>query len=58
MQNIYKVKLKKEIKLKGEYSETLKLVTSKPIKYPKYLFDTSAINVLFWDATDNKKNEE
>lgn len=58
MQNIYKVKLKKELKSKGENSETLKLVTSKPIKYPKYLFDTSAVNVLFWDVTDNKKIEE
>ncbi|CAD8109570.1 unnamed protein product [Paramecium primaurelia] len=58
MQNIYKVKLKKEIKQKGENVETLKLVTSKPIKYPKYLFDTSAINVQFWDVNDNNKKIE
>ncbi|CAD8120246.1 unnamed protein product [Paramecium sonneborni] len=58
MQNIYKVKLKKEIKQKGENSESLKLISSKPIKYPKYLFDTSAINVQFWDVVDTKKVEE
>ncbi|CAD8123780.1 unnamed protein product [Paramecium sonneborni] len=58
MQNIYKVKLRKEMKLKIENSETLKLKTSKPIKYPKYLFDTSAINVQFWDVNENKKTEE
>ncbi|CAD8207126.1 unnamed protein product [Paramecium octaurelia] len=58
MQNIYKVKLRKEIKSKGDNAETLKLVTSKPIKYPKYLFDTSAVNVLFWDVADNKTTEE
>lgn len=33
------------MKLKGENIDSLKLKTSKPIKYPKYLFDTSAINV-------------
>ncbi|CAD8104773.1 unnamed protein product [Paramecium primaurelia] len=58
MQNIYKVKLRKEMKLKGENMESLKLKTSKPIKYPKYLFDTSAINVQFWDANENKKTED
>jgi len=58
MQNIYKVKLKKEMKLKGETTETLKLKQSKVIKYPKYLFDTSANNVQFWDVSENKKTEE